>query len=395
MAKNTIRLYLSLSVAFRLSFAFSFATYVVFLLSRGLNIFQTSLINMVFFFTLFVFEIPTGAIADVFGRKLSVILAGVLTALGFFFYYVSQSFWGFALAEATLAIGSTLSSGAFQAWLVDKLKFHGYQGELKKIFSYEQAFDGAATIVGGVLGAYLGKFNLAWPWLAGAIAMCLATVIAQVLMKEEYFVRREFSWRHGWQAMRQVAKSSWHYGVSNKQVRFLILIGVVQFFAVQAPNMQWQPYFSKYLGNSFGLGGIFAGLSIFMMLGAILAPRMSKLVPNEKKLLLMAQLFIGLMIVAAAVGQTLLLTLGFFLAHEFGRGAFKPIKDQYLNDNISSSEIRATLISFESMSHHIGGFLGLLLAGYLGQVFSINVAWVASGAILIVASLALAKNGNH
>lgn len=394
MTKNTIRLYLSLSAAFRLSFAFSFATYVVFLLSRGLNIFQTSLINMVFFFTLFVFEIPTGAIADVFGRKLSVILAGVLTALGFFFYYISQSFWGFALAEATLAIGSTLSSGAFQAWLVDKLKFHGYQGELKKIFSYEQAFDGAATIVGGVLGAYLGKFNLAWPWLAGAIAMCLVTVIAQVLMKEEYFVRQEFSWRHGWRAMRQVAKSSWQYGVSNKQVRFLILIGVVQFFAVQAPNMQWQPYFSKYLGNAFGLGGIFAGLSIFMMLGAMLAPRLSKLVPNEKKLLLMAQLFIGLMIVAAAAGQNLLLTLGFFLAHEFGRGAFKPIKDQYLNDNISSSEIRATLISFESMSHHIGGFLGLLLAGYLGQVFSINIAWVVSGAILIVASLALAKNGH-
>lgn len=393
MAKNTIRMYLLFSAVSRLSFAFGFTTYVVFLMSRGLNIFQTSLINMVFFFTLFVFEIPTGAIADVFGRKLSFVLSGIITALGFFFYYISQSFWGFALAEATIAIGSTLASGAFQAWLVDKLKYHDYQGKLNKVFSREQMLDGVATIVGGVIGAYLGKFNLAWPWLAGAIGMSLLAIAAQVFMKEEYFVRQEFSWHQGWQATKQVAKDGWQYGVNSKPVRFLILIGTVQLFAVQALNMQWQPYFSKHLNSPLGLGWIFGGFSAFVMMGAWLAPRFSKVMPNEKKLLLFTQLFIGAMILATAVSQTLYLTLSFFIAHEFGRGVFKPLKDQYLNDNIVSN-IRATLISFESMSHHIGGFLGLLLAGYLAQVFSINIAWIVSGLILIVASLALAKNGH-
>lgn len=391
MAKNTIRLYLLLSTASRFSASFGFATYVVFLLSRGLNIFQTSLVNMVFFFTLFIFEIPTGAIADVFGRKLSFVLSGFLSALGFFFYYISKSFWGFALAEVTIAIGSTLASGAFQAWLVDKLKYHNYQGELKKVFSYEQSLQAVVVVIGGVLGAYLGKFNLAWPWLAASIGMVIVTVLAQVTMKEEYFVRQEFSWRHGWQAMRQVAKSSWQYGVSNRQVRFLILIGTVQYFALQAPNMQWQPYFSKFT-NPLGLGWIFGGVSVFMMLGAILAPRLAKKVQEEKKSLLLVQMFIGIMLLAAALGQTLFLSLTFFLAHELGRGAFKPLKDQYLNDNISSN-IRATLISFESMSHHIGGLLGLFLAGYLAQVFSINVAWIVSGVTLLAVSLALAKNG--
>src|ERR1019366_4447354 len=91
------------------------ATYVTFLISKGLNLLEVNLVNFVFFATLFVFEIPTGAFADVFGRKLSFILSCFLFSLGMFLYAIATSFWGFALAEGVAAVGATFASGAFQA----------------------------------------------------------------------------------------------------------------------------------------------------------------------------------------------------------------------------------------------------------------------------------------
>jgi len=77
------------------------------LLSRGLNLFQINLVNVAFYTTLFVFGIPTGAFADIFGRKTSVVLAGIFNALGTLVYYLATGFLGFAAAEILLAIGST------------------------------------------------------------------------------------------------------------------------------------------------------------------------------------------------------------------------------------------------------------------------------------------------
>ena len=394
MIKRTIRIYLLLVFTSKLSVAFSFTTYVMFLLSRGLTIFETSLVNMVFYATLFIFEIPTGALADVFGRKYSFVASCFLTALGLFFYYLSGSLWGFALAEATIAIGHTFASGAFQAWLVDKLHYHSFDGELKKVFAKEQVLNNLAVIIGGLLGAYVGKANLAWPWLVAAIGMTIVGVLAQVLMKEEYFVRQKISWVLGWQSLRQVVRDSWQAGVKNKAVRFLILLGTVQYFAVQAPNMQWQPYFVRnfHIANQH-LGWIFSGVSVCMMFGSMLAPYFAHQLKQERKVLLWSQALIGLSLIFASFSKVFSTALIFFWLHEFGRGLFKPLKDQYLNDSIESAQLRATLISFESMSHHIGGFFGLLVGGLLAQVFGIQSAWLVSGLLLLVMSWLLAKNG--
>src|SRR3989344_7391935 len=104
MVKSTIRLYLLLKALSTLGISFISAVYVTFLLSKGLNLFEVNLVNAVFFTTLFLFEIPTGAFADIFGRKASVIAACLLFSLGMFVYAASGSFWAFALAEVTAAI---------------------------------------------------------------------------------------------------------------------------------------------------------------------------------------------------------------------------------------------------------------------------------------------------
>jgi MFS family permease len=93
---RTERTYYLISCLYRLSWSALGPTYALFLLGRGLDILQVNLVLAVYLITTCLFEVPTGAVADVFGRKVSFILSCVVRALAFGLYFFSdpsRSFW--------------------------------------------------------------------------------------------------------------------------------------------------------------------------------------------------------------------------------------------------------------------------------------------------------------
>lgn len=394
MAKKTIRLYLLLKVIITLSISFISATYVMFLISKGLNLFEVNLVNFVFFVTLFVCEIPTGIVADVFGRKRSFVISCFLLSLSLFVYAFSDYFLLFLLAEAIGAIARTFESGAFQAWIVDRLKYYDYEEPIHPIFKKEQQWVQGATIIGALSGAFLASWNPTLPWIAGGITAFIAGFAAIFLMKEEYFVREKMSVIEGFKSMKSVARKSIRYGAKNKAVRFIMVIGAIQFFALQAPNMQWQPFFTDHLQDQTMFGFLYVGISLSLIVGASLSGRLLKKVTNERAALIVSQSVVGIGLILTAIFSSYAVAIVFFLSHEIARGAFKPIKDAYLHDNIPSKE-RATLISFESISHHIGGAVGLLVSGFIALNTSISFTWILSGSFLIITAMILARNGKR
>lgn len=394
MIKQTIRYYLLLKGMSMFGISFISAVYVTFLLSRGLDLFQVNLVNLVFFTTLFLCEIPTGAFADVFGRKHSFVISCLLFGLGMYVYSVSHSFWAFALAEAVSAVGNTFSSGAFQAWAVDKLKHHGHEGSLASLFAKEQQIGHTVGIIGALAGAFLADRSMSLPWIAGGSVMVLTALLAQYIMKEEYFVRQKFSFKAGLQSMKNTIRASIDYGIKQKTVRFILILGSIQFLAVMAPNMQWQPFFGQFIAHKTTLGFLWAGMAGCLIAGSALAPWFLRKVVSEQKALVISQVIIGVGLLAAVATKIFPIALSAFLVHEIARGLFRPLKDVYLNDNIPSAE-RATLISFESISHHIGGMFGLVISGALAKYAGIPAAWIFAGMILIVGTLLLAKNGHR
>ena len=347
--------------------------------------------NFVFFTTLFLFEVPTGVVADVFGRKISFVCSCFLFSLGMFIYGASYSFWGFALAEATAAVGHTFASGAFQAWVVDRLKHYEYSGSLTRIFTRQHQIAEASQIIGAIIGAYLADKDMTLPWFVGGGIMFVGGLLATVMMKEEYFVRQSFSIRDSLQSMKNTIEASIQYGIKSNVVRFILLMGLVQFFAVQAPNMQWQPFFSQFIENRATLGFIFGGVCVSLIIGSSLAAKFLGVLKDEKLTLIVSQIAIGTGIIITSFMNLFPVALLVFLLHEVARGLFRPLKDTYLNDNIPSKE-RATLISFDSMSHHFGGMVGLLFSGFVAEYISIFTAWVLSGSILIGTTLVLMRN---
>lgn len=411
-ARQTIRLFFVLSSVTGFGASFFFATYVMFLNANHLNPLEVNLVNFFFYATIFCFEIPTGAVADIFGRKPSYVISCFLLGISFLLYAFSDCFIEFVASEIVGAVAVTFCSGAFEAWLVDRLKSLHY-GEmiipaakfsqmteaerdstmLTPILSRESQFNRAATLVGAVFGAWLSDQDMRIPWIVAGLMQFLVGAIAIALMKEDNFKRRSFCWKEGCKAMKKTMLVSAVIARRNKVVRFVIVIGILQAFALQAPNMQWQPFFARFVGQqTTPLGFVYAGISLALIAGAAFTKQARALIKSEKKILTSIQFGVGLGIAVTAYLSSLPLALTVFLLHEVLRGMFEPIKDAYLNAHIRSSR-RATVISFTSMSRQIGGMAGLVGSGLLALYVSIPFAWVVSGTLLIIATVWLMRNG--
>jgi MFS family permease len=391
MIRRIVLQYYLLSLLTRAGVNIIAATYVTFLLSKGLNLFEVNLVNMVFFVSLFLCEIPTGAFADVFGRKASFVLSCFLLMGSMLTYTYSETFTSFAIAETLGALGATFASGAFDAWLVDSLKHRGYTKSVRPIFVRALQLKHGCGLFIALLGAVLAEISLTLPWLVGAAFFFTGGILAQYMMKEEYFIREKFSVTDGWKRIRGVVSSSVKYGVRNKNIRFIMLLVLGLNFATMAPNMQWQPFFKQWLPNLSSFGLIWASMALSMMFGAFLAPRIMQKMVTERKVLLLSYIVIAFGLIGSATIGIFPASLTLFCIHEIARGVFEPIKETYLHDNIPSKE-RATVISFGSIAHHLGGAVGLLVSGLIALNGSIQLAWICSGLSLVVITLLLRKD---
>ena len=391
MIKKTIYIYLFFNLLSSFAIFFIGSTYSVFLEYHGQDIFWRNIVNAIFFVTLFICEIPTGAFADIFGRKASYVLSWFILALSMLIYAASSSFAGFIVAEIVAAIGRTFSNGAFDAWLKDKLDYHGCEKDkLRAIFSRKTQLAQIAGGVSGLIGGFIAKINPALPWLFGGIFFLIGGVLAAVIMKEEYFEKKQISIKESF----SVTKNAVKHGFNNKVICFIVALTLIQIPSLQAPNMQWQQFFGKFIAKQY-LGCIFLAVMLSIVLGSFFAIwLLEKMRNNEKKFLIYSQVLMGAGLILPVLFGSFFLCLPAFLIHEFARGLFAPIKDDYINQSIPQKDSRrATLLSVESMARHLGGIIGLVLSGLIAKFSSIPITWMISGAFLIIATLLISKNG--
>lgn len=391
MIDATIRQYFVLIALSRFGVGFVMAVYTTYLMQKGLTLFEVNLVNCVYFATLLICEIPTGAVADVFGRKMSYVVSCALYGAGMVLYGFMDSFLGFATAEMICAVGATCATGAFQGWFVSSLRHYGYTDKTTRLLAKEHMVGQAASIAGAVLGPFLLNISAGLPWITGGVIHLVVAVLAICWMKEEYFTRGELSFRDGLRKMKRVIRESMQYARSESSFRFVVLLGVAQLIAIKSPDMQWQPFFSQAFGTHAVLGILWIGITIATIAGSWFAPGfLTRMYENERRSLAAANIGIG-----AGMVATMLLNLPFglaaFLLHEMARGLWKPLKDSYLQDTMPDDE-RATIVSFEStFAHHLGGLLGLFLGGLLVQRTSIPTTWTVAGVVLIATTLLIAR----
>ncbi len=148
----------------------------------GITLFQVQLLQSWFTLCIFFLEVPTGAVADYFGRKYSLAFGGIVTAAAALLYGSIPHFTAFLVSEFLFAVGAAFTSGADQALLYDTLVDAGREKESKSIFARAHTFTLIGIMVSALLGSAIAAvFGVNAPMLVSALPYGIAGCIAFTL----------------------------------------------------------------------------------------------------------------------------------------------------------------------------------------------------------------------
>src|SRR5215471_4514128 len=269
LAQRIQRVYLTLLLGNTLAASFIWGINTLFLLDAGLSNLEAFAANAFFTAGMVLFEVPTGVVADIWGRRVSYLL-GTLTLAGSTFLYwllweMKAPFVPWAIVSMLLGLGFTFFSGAVEAWLVDALRFAGYTGGLETVMGRGQMVSGVAMLGGSVLGGVIAQVtNLGVPFLMRVGVLVVMFFVAARLMQDLGFTPEPS--HRPLKDMRNLFDQSVEYGLRNRPVRWMMLsapfasgVGIYTFYALQ-------PYLLQLWGNSKAYS--IAGLAAAIVAGA-------------------------------------------------------------------------------------------------------------------------------
>ncbi|MGH6945434.1 MAG: MFS transporter, partial [Geminicoccaceae bacterium] len=255
----------------------------LFLLDAGLSNTEAFAANAFFTAGQVIFEVPTGVLADTWGRRTSYLLGAATLLLSTLLYlamwYARAPLWGWAIASIVLGLGFTFFSGATEAWLVDALAYTGFDGSLESVFARGQTVSGAAMLTGAIAGGFLAQFtNLGVPYVLRSIMLGLTLVAAFLFMKDLGFEPERG--KDPIDEVRRVARASLDYGLRNPPVRWLMLASPFTMGVMIYAFYALQPYLLELYGDetAFGIAGLSAAIVAGTeIIGGLLVPVVRRL----------------------------------------------------------------------------------------------------------------------
>src|SRR5512147_208081 len=133
----------------------------------GLTPVQLILVGTTLEISAFVFEVPTGIVADVYSRRLSIIIGYILMGVGFLVEGFFPSFLPILLAQVIWGLGYTFTSGATQAWITDEIG----EEHANKLFLRGTQVGLFASLIGMGGAVLVGAKDVALPIQVGGLGV--------------------------------------------------------------------------------------------------------------------------------------------------------------------------------------------------------------------------------
>jgi MFS family permease len=366
------------------TFAAFFITpiYPLFLLSRGLDLFQINAILGVYLISVFLFEVPTGAVADLFGRKVSFLLSCAVRLGAYTLYTRADGFADCVVAEFIDAVGTTLASGALEAWVVDERRAEGDHRPTDTMFARTRVISRTMMVGGGVAAGYLAAWGgMVVPWLVAAAGFAVTGVLGAVLMRETH----EPPGLGGSHAFGHTMFDGVRAVRATPVLLVMCLISLAMAFAAMPLYILWQPRMEALAGADLRLlGWIWALLCLAALAGSGLVPTLLRRFERHT-VLCVAALWRSAMLVVAAAATTIQPALVGLVLQEMSFGLTDPVLTAWANEHVRAEQ-RATVLSVRSTFWTLGGAAGLSVIGLIARTFGIPTAWYVSAAVIALAA---------
>lgn len=363
------------------SFDLTNGVWMLYLAYKGLNLFQIGIMEAIYHLTSFTMEVPTGIIADLYGRRTSRLLGRALSVAATAMMIFSTNLWMFALCFALSAIGNNLESGAGDALIYDSLKEVGEEDTyMKTVGIREMCFQSARTF-GLLLGGYLAQTDYILVYKVAFVVALLT--FAHCFSFKEPTVGRVESEHTGFRLAAEQLRLSVSVLAKDRKVGFLIV-------AIEVFSLFYTTEFFYIQNHMKGLGHTEFQVAMVLAAGALGGALIATQAHRLDKRFGCQNLLMGVPLLAIAgfwmVATPRFLAVGFvYLA--IVEGVLFVTTSDYINRLIPSTQ-RATILSFQSM---LFSFLMICLfpvVGLVGDAFGLAVAFRG---IAVLATLTLSS----
>lgn len=386
-----------LSINIRYYFISSFFTSLAFIIpiwvsfeKRILTYAEMALLEVVGATFLVLLQIPTGALADLIGRKKTIVLGWVTTGLGNILFAHATNFPTLVATYLIVNFGFALVAGADVALIYDSLKEAGRENDFQKIASKKSLISQIALVIGTVFGGYIYQIGYRLPFILFGLFEIFGGLLV-LFMIEPHVKSVRFTVQSyidkNIDGMKEIFK--------NIQVRELSI------FYILVGGLTWstQFFFNQPFATDIGLTDIekswyFAFLRLVNSLVLFKMVSIKSLVTKKRAFLFFPIMMICVYlpgIFATKISGALLVWLSVFL----GTARFS-ILDQYVNDEYDSKH-RATALSTLSMCISIIYIVMMAVSGPIMQNYSTKAVYSLIGilSIILVAPLGFILYKNH
>ncbi len=349
---------------------------------RGLSLTQLTLLDAPFWFLLIAMEVPTGAIADRWGRKVSLSYGALANAIAVVIFGLAGNFSILLASYLVWAVAVTLYSGADSAFVYDSLRAIGRKDDYQRVWGRTFAVKSAGAILGLAAGGWLAELVGLWvPVVASGGLMGIAWLVSFSFREPPRLAEDE-----GQASYIEVTKDAFRVAFGRPAVRMMMLLMAVVMGVGVSMTILQQPFLDGHEVR-YGFYGFFLiPGQLLSIAGALLAYRVSEMLGLSRVILL-----IPVAVLTTAVGLGAIDHLAAFAFYPLTTAVFAmsfPIISDYLNRRIPSAN-RATILSIHSMllSLVLVGMEPLL--GVIGDWRGLPMAYRTGAVVLAVAAVPL------
>ena len=367
MEKNLTKLFILKGLSFAW---FPIPTIMLFYQSHGLSIEQSIFLKTVLSISFFLWEIPSGYVADRRGRKFCLVTGSGIWVMSWLIYCTQQTFLWFIVAEFLTGVAGSLISGADTALTYDTFLQLNRAQEYRKFESKLVAISGISEAVCGLIGAMVAQYNLVYPFYLQTVCILLYCLLATKLIEPQHEVKENS------QIQLKLISIVKNALIINHSIRWLILLSAT--FSVATFLIVWlsQAYLSNYNVPTAFFGMMWVVFHGLMSGASLTTSSLSHKLGLRNTLLFLIILLSGSYIFLGIIAQVWAIL---FVAIIYCvRGWITPLLNDAINQLVPSST-RATIFSVKSFVFRLGFAIIGTTSGWLADQHSLNLSLTIMG----------------
>ncbi len=338
---------------------------------QGLSLAQITLMEAMFWLVTVVAEMPTGAIADRWGRKLSLTLGAAGNALAVLVFGFAPNYAWILVSYVIWAVAITLNSGANSAFLHDSLAALGREQDFAKVTGRATSCNIAATIISSLVGAPLAAAtDLALP-VRVSIVTGLAAVVMALTFREPPGQHQQLRLSY-----RRILREAGAFTLGNPAMRAMVVVMALFGSTATTTFLFTQPLLAERGIPVEAFGVVLAPIQLIVLTGPLLASWVAARLGEQHAMFVLWGLFAASLVAIGLIGAPWAVAL--IAVHRWSDRTRMVLMGTAVN-RYSPAALRATVASAAAMAAGLFTALAQIPAGLLADATSLRATYAALG----------------